>query len=120
MPRVVKDEVVPRPAPGEVLLGVVNDMVSADGPDKVHIPGAAHPGHFRAECLGYLHGEGANTSRRASDQHLLPRLDPPVIAKTLQGGDTLWTCPATARPRTPFLGANNPSAMRMMYGSPRR
>ena len=38
-----------------------------------------------AEGLGDLHGERPHASRRADDQDLVPRLDPSVIAQTLQG-----------------------------------
>ena len=36
--------------------------------------GAADAGDFRSECLGDLHGVGADTTRGADDQHLLPGL----------------------------------------------
>src|SRR5713101_3356180 len=75
------------PTLSEILLGVINDMVCADGSDHVHIPRAAHTGHVRAERLGDLHSERTHASRRAVDQDLLPRLNPSFIAKALKGGD---------------------------------
>jgi hypothetical protein len=56
-------------------------------PTNDHVPGAAHAGHLRAEHLGELHGEGADASRRPVDQHLLPRLNPALATKALQGGE---------------------------------
>lgn len=46
----------------------------------------AHVGHLGVERPGDLHGEGPFASRRPDDQDLLPRLDPPVVAQALQGG----------------------------------
>ena len=42
--------------------------------------------HFRAEGFGDLHGECADAARGAVDQDLLPRLDLPLVAQTLQHG----------------------------------
>ncbi len=61
-------------------------MIRADGPDHVHLRGAAHTGDFRSESLRNLYGEGSDSSRRADDQNPLPRLDLPVVAQALQGG----------------------------------
>jgi hypothetical protein len=83
-PRQLEDEIVALPTLGEVLVGVVDDVVCADRSDHVHVPRAAHAGHFGAEGLGNLHGERPNPSRRADDQDLVPRLDPSVIAQTLE------------------------------------
>ena len=74
--RQLEDEIVLLPAPGEVLLGVVDDVVRAERADQVHVPRAAHAGHLRSERLRDLHREGAHASRRAVDQDLLPWLDP--------------------------------------------
>ncbi len=38
--------------PGEVLPGVVDDVVCANGPDQVHVSRAADAGHLRPERLG--------------------------------------------------------------------
>src|SRR5256885_3305866 len=86
IPHVVEDEVVARPTLGEVLLGVVDDMVSADGADHVHVPRAAHAGHVGAERLGDLYRERPDASGRTVDQDLLPWLDLALIAQQLEGG----------------------------------
>jgi len=73
-------------AGGEVLfLGVVDDVVSAERSDHLHVPRAAHAAHLGIEGLGDLHGEGPHASRGPDDQDLGPWLDPSVIAQTLQG-----------------------------------
>jgi hypothetical protein len=76
----------PWPPLGEVLAGVVDDVVGADRPDQVQVPGAAHAGHVRSEVLRELDGEGAHAARRADDQDLLPWPYPPLVAQALQGG----------------------------------
>jgi len=48
---VVEDQVVAQLALREVLLGVVDDMVRPERSDRVHVPRAAHAGHFRSEDL---------------------------------------------------------------------
>src|ERR1700674_1456680 len=83
---VVEDEVVALPASGEVLGCVVDDMVSADGPDHLLILCAAHAGHLSAERFGDLHGESPDAAGSAVDQDLLAWLDVALIAKKLEGG----------------------------------
>src|ERR1039457_7623639 len=83
----IEYEVVSLPAAGEILLGVIDHMVSADRSDHVHIPRAAHTGHGRAERFGDLHGERTYPARRTVYQDLLPRLNPSLIAKTLKGAE---------------------------------
>jgi hypothetical protein len=61
-------------------------VVRADRPDQVHVSGAAHAGHLRAERPGDLYGERSHATRRTVDQHLLPRLYPPQVAHAHQGG----------------------------------
>ena len=61
-------------------------MIGADRADEIHVRGAAHAGHLRAEGLGDLHGERAHAARRPVDEDLLPRLDLAVIAKQLESG----------------------------------
>jgi hypothetical protein len=63
----VQHDVVPLPVTGEVLDGVVDDVVRADRPEQVHVPRAANTGHLRTERLGNLHGERADTASRAID-----------------------------------------------------
>ncbi len=71
----------------EVLAGVVDDMVCAQRPDQLDVPGAANPGHVCAERLGDLHGESTNASGRAIDQDFLPWLQSAVVAQPLQRGE---------------------------------
>jgi hypothetical protein len=75
-PRSLEDEIEALATLGEVLLGVVDDVVCAERSDHVHVPRAAHAGHLGAERLGDLHGERPYAARRADDQDLVPRLDP--------------------------------------------
>src|ERR687893_3008252 len=84
-PRQLEDEIVVLPTSGEVLLGVVDDVVCAERSDQLYVPRAAHAGHLSVEGLGDLHGEGPHASRRPDDQDLVPWLDPSVVAQTLQG-----------------------------------
>src|SRR3954469_2680823 len=86
IPRTIENQVVSLGAPGEIVLGVIDDMVRANRSHEVHALRAAHTGHFRSERLGDLHCERANTARGTVDQDLLPRLNPAFIAKALQSG----------------------------------
>jgi hypothetical protein len=85
------------------------------------------PVHLRAERLGDLHREGAYAARRAVDQDLLARLNPPFVAQRLQGGErrnrhgrrllerpTASTCPAKSVPKTLRFGLRSPTAGRAM------
>src|SRR5262249_6858409 len=71
---------------GEILLGVINNVICADGSDHLHISRTAYAGHICAEPLGNLHSERTHASRRTVNQDLLPRLNPSLVAKTLQCG----------------------------------
>src|SRR5207302_8760139 len=97
--RELKDQVVQLASPGEVLLGVVDDLVGADRADHFQVPGAADSGDLRAIPLRDLHGERPDPSRRSDNQHLFSRPDLSSIAKTLQGGD------GSERDRRRFLEA---------------
>src|SRR5450755_4212420 len=87
VPNAVENDVVTPITRGEILLGVIDDSVRADRPDHVHIARTAYAGDVRAETLRDLHGECAHASGRAVDQRLLPRPEPPLVAKPLQRGD---------------------------------
>ena len=82
VPADVEDQVVVPAAVGEVVAGVVDDMVGADRADQIHLRRAAHAGDVRAEGLGQLHGIAADAAGGADDQNLLPA----------------WMCPASRRP----------------------
>src|ERR1700721_547187 len=87
IPDSVEKKVITSPAPGEILLGIVNDPIYADGSNHVHISCTAHAGHICAERLGDLHSERTHASRCTIDQNLLPRLNPSLVAKALQSGE---------------------------------
>src|SRR5947209_2652198 len=87
VPSTVKNEIVALRAPGEILVGVINDSIRADRSHRVHTLRTAYAGYVCAERLGDLHGERTHSSRRTIDQDLLPRLNPPLVAKTLQCGE---------------------------------
>jgi len=81
----VHQQVVPPPCPGEILLGVVDDLVGPDRGDDLHVLRAAYARYLGAERLGELHRERPDPSGRAVDQDLLPRPDPALVAKRLHG-----------------------------------
>ena len=83
----IEYQVVALPAPGEILLAVVDDLSGPDRPDQVRVPRTADPGDRRAERPGDLHGERADAARGPVDQHLLAGLDPALVAQAQQGGD---------------------------------
>jgi integrase len=77
---------VARPV-GDVVAGVVDDLVGADRADQLELGRAGHPGHLRAERLGQLHPERPNPAGRPDDQDPLLRLDLALIPKALEGGE---------------------------------
>src|SRR5260370_41414149 len=76
----------------EILPGVINDAIRADGSDHFNVPRTANARNFSAERLGDLHSERTHASCRTVDQDLLPRLNPSLVAKTLQGGESGQRC----------------------------
>src|SRR5713101_5528180 len=92
IPNGVENEIVTLSTFGEILLGVINDPICADGSDHVHIPRTAHAGHICAERLGDLHSERTHTSSRNVNQDLLARLNLSLVAKTLQCGECRYRC----------------------------
>jgi hypothetical protein len=87
VPNAVDNQVITLPTFSEVLLSVINEATCADGSDHVHIPRAAYAGHLCAERLGDLHRERTHASPRTVNQDLLPQLNLPLVAKTLQCGE---------------------------------
>ena len=75
----VEDQVVALAAVGEVLPGVIDDLIGADRADKIDLCGAGHAGDLGAEGLGQLHGVGADAARGTDDQDLPPGCDPPGV-----------------------------------------
>src|SRR5712691_930405 len=92
VPNAVENHVITLPTFGEILLGVIDDPICADGSDHVHIPRTAYAGHICAEPLGDLHSERTHASRRTVNQDLLPRLNLSLVAKTLQCGECRHRC----------------------------
>src|SRR4051794_3114215 len=86
IPRTIEDQVVSLGAPGEIVLGVIDDMVRANRSYEAHALRAPHPGHSRPERLGDLPAERPTPPRATFDQALLPRLNPAFIAKPLKSG----------------------------------
>ena len=87
----VEDQVVAAGAVGEVVTGVVDDVVGTEGAHQVELRGAAHAGDLRPERLGQLHGVAADAPGGADDQHLLPCLDPADVGQRLQRGEPAET-----------------------------
>src|SRR4028118_1840160 len=88
VPRNIEDEIVALAALGEVLLGVINDLVCAERSDHVQFPRAVHARHLRSVSLGKLNGEGTHTSSSAVDQNLLSRPNLSLMAKTREGDES--------------------------------
>jgi hypothetical protein len=57
---------------GDVLAGVVDDLVGADRPHQLGLVGAGHPGHLGAERFGELDGERPDPASGPDDQDPLP------------------------------------------------
>ncbi len=76
------------PTVGEVLPGIVNDMVSTDRANQIRFRCAAHARDLCSERLGDLHRERPDTSPRPDDQDLLRGLDLSRVAKTMESGDS--------------------------------
>src|SRR6266436_3312957 len=73
---------------GEVLSGVINDVICADGPDDFHIPRTANAANLSAKRFSDLYSERTDASGGAIDQDLLARLNLSLVAKTLQGSES--------------------------------
>src|SRR5207248_416080 len=72
---VIENDVVTFAALGEILFGVIDDVIGTNGPDKIDIPCAANSRDLCAKSLGELHGEGPYASGRAVDQNFLSGLN---------------------------------------------
>jgi hypothetical protein len=83
----VEHDVVTPAVAREVVLRVVDDVVCADRADDLHVPRAAHAGHFGSERLRDLDGKRADSSGRAVDQHVLPGLNASLVAQALKCAD---------------------------------
>src|SRR5713101_7156482 len=81
------DQIVTLPAFREIFPRVIDNMVCANPPRGIYIPGAAHGSDFSPERFGDLDRKCTHTTRRAIDQNPLAWLDPSLITKALEGSD---------------------------------
>src|SRR5215212_2184325 len=72
----------------EIISGVINDVICAEGSDHFNVPRTANARNFRAERLGDLHSEGTHPSCRTVYQDLLLRLNLSFVPKALQGSES--------------------------------
>src|SRR4030095_9445183 len=90
----------------KVLLGVVNDMISADGADSIYFRRTADPGHLSAERLGDLNREHPHASRCPNDQDLLPRCNASALRRARRAVQAeVGTDAARSKVRLAGLGA---------------
>src|SRR5918996_6031224 len=73
-------------AVGDVLAGVVDDIVRPDAADELGLRRAADPGYVRAHRLGQLHGERADTATGIDHEHPLSGLHPAPVTDRDQRG----------------------------------
>jgi hypothetical protein len=71
---------------GEILTGVINDMIRAQRTKPFHFFRAGYCCDFRAEGFCDLHSERAHASRRADNCHSVPGLDA-TLTQSLQRRD---------------------------------
>ena len=62
VPSDVEDQIEATRPVGEVILRVVEDVISPEGAHQIGLPGAAHAGDLRSKVLGQLHGVGADAT----------------------------------------------------------
>jgi hypothetical protein len=72
---------------GEILPGVINDLIGSQGFYKFYICSAAYPGHFRPKVPGKLYRSTTDRSRSAVNQDFLSALDVSLISKEKQRGN---------------------------------
>src|SRR6266540_5334328 len=84
----IEDHIVVFTTAGEILSRVINDLVCADGPDHFHIPRTANAGNLSPKRLPDLYSESTHASGGAIYQDLLAGLNLPLVAQTLQGGES--------------------------------
>ena len=77
--RDVEHEVVAIRVPREVLLHVVDNVISAERADDVDVLRTADPCHLGAERLRDLDGERSDASGRAVDEHFLTNVEPALV-----------------------------------------
>ena len=80
----VDDDVVAAAARGEVLGGVVDEVVGSERAQLLEVAAAAHAGHLGPERLRELHGVGADAPGCPIDEHAPARRDAAAVADGLQ------------------------------------
>src|SRR5271157_291302 len=83
-----QDQVITTVTAGEIFLFIIDDMIGPDRAYHLQVPRAAHSGNFRPERFGDLHGKGPHATRCTLDQYFLARIYVPLIAQSLQGGES--------------------------------
>jgi hypothetical protein len=103
----VKDEVpVARPV-GDVVAGVVDDLVGAERPDEVELAGAADPGDAGAERLGQLDRERPDAAGGPDDQDPLPAWISPTSRRPWRAArPEMGTAAACSKPRLAGMGTS--------------
>src|SRR5206468_104586 len=86
MSRGDEDDVVAFARLGEIVARVVDDVLGADRPDKVHLARAANAGDVASEGLGDLHDERPTAPRRTDDEHRLSLLNLADLSDGLERG----------------------------------
>src|SRR5512133_2732449 len=72
-------------APCEILLGIIDNVVGPDGAKHLELPPVVHGGNLGSVILRNLNSECAHATASAIYQDLLPFLEGPVAAKSLEG-----------------------------------
>src|SRR5450631_941602 len=86
VPHVIEKQIVTFALLSEVIAGIVNDPVGTKRAHQFDILCAAHASYVSPKRLRNLHGKGADSSGRAVNQDLLPRLKVSFVAEPLQRG----------------------------------
>src|SRR5467141_2794799 len=87
VPGNVDDQIVGLAAAGEILSGIVDDLVRSKSSGGLRVSRATDGCDVRPERLRDLHGESSHPSGSAVDQHPLTLSNASVIARRLQGRD---------------------------------
>lgn len=77
------------PILGEIFPSVIDDVVRPNRARRIQIARTAHGSDFGSIGFGDLHCKRAHPTGGPLDQNLLSRLNLPLIAQALQGGDRL-------------------------------
>ena len=83
----IEDHVVLVVAAREILKGVIDGAIRADGLHKCHVTRAADASEMCAEPFTNLHGKRADATRCPNDEHALSGLHTATVPKPLQSRD---------------------------------